>query len=701
MAELGTIDVVPVNSGVRPIDRTSELRALDNALNIGMDVVETVITNKVGRDLEEAIIDSQVESEEEGASVSTDISSLEANIDRLRLQVEQGRVSQRTLAEMQLNDILTKAKVRYPWLRDKLTARAGQVLAGSAELERLGFKDAAAKALASSAQSQIDDIQRFATKSWEEKGLGMDPTIPFGSPQWLAQYEDLSNLRAAQEARSRKLSIITSIRELGAEEAYDTIKETLQGKTSAARADTYEIFNRYGFYNTLQEVGKGDGANLEAIQQFHTQAVPLIIQSLEQQKVEIAQAWDQLRISVSGTSREKELDAQVKDFISERDSIISKFRVSVEQLPDAMRLISAQETIRGAELMRGLSTPSRNFLTFTNGYGKGLIEIAKLSHTEQGIVTGEKLGTRSVSVLQEMFPQVMGSNATPDNRAALAFMTSGQGTITPDMDPFQINASLSGYQRDAENPWLVKTGTDRQELVAAALSADNHVKIWSAVLNTPEEASPAVAATYLTGLNSSLLAFNSISEKPREISEIMRAGLSDERLQTALGVVGDDPAVLAQRRAFGTTATDWYESTNPRKRRDEAIQIYNNATVGGVVLNQLVRVDIDAMSQDGTFAYEIDKDAFNKAVKGWQEKNQWKNQGFNVNAPRDRVQEEIIKAMIPIAREVNESLTINRNLEVAKSVSVVDDAVSRGKGKLRLYDELGWLEAFNYTTSTK
>lgn len=709
MAELGSINFTDVNRGTRSVDRSAEARAIGNVLNAGKQIAEEGIKASVTRDMNEAIDEATTSTD---ALVTTGASSVEEmiagsakselaqNIDKWKLQAQQGSSSQRTLAEIKIKEILNEAQAKYGWMAEELQQRAGLVIAGSHELAQAGLFDAAANAQSTEAKSQIQDLQDYATGSWESGGLGISPHLEVGSAPWLAQYEEFDTLRQRQQSNARLIGMTISNREATATDIEGAASTALQGQFSSVRTSRKQTFNKNGYDDALLEAQKGEGANLQILQQFHDVGVPIIIDDLEKNKVEaIALYQDWFRGPLAGTAAGQRVKAQLDDFIAEQDSIINRFRQGVEQMPDALKQIEAFNGIRAANVVRGMSEPYKNFIAFL-GPNKALIDVAALAQSGEGLIQRNKLGNVGVGILQSQFPEFLGPGITEPNAQISAFLTSGQNTITPDMSPQDINKKLDKTRGDAANPWHITTKTDKDELEAAFWSVDNHVKLWSAALEVPDQyATPQAAATALSGINNSLRTFNSIDEKPQDVSEVIRASLADDRLLQAIDTIGDDPGTVNQRRAFGATAKEWYESTKPGDRQQKTAERYNNTRIEGIPLRDLAKVDITEMSDKGNFTYIPNVSALEKAVDKRLAREQQSSLDTRQRARtrvqvRESIRLELVEEMEPIAREVNESITISRNLDHATAINA--ESRRNSNVKLQFFDELGWLNVFNY-----
>ena len=691
MAELGSINVTDVNRGTRHVDRRSEARGLGAALDLTKKVVDESITAGVTQDMNQAIDEAMDDATQsplvvEGADTTAlrdpREAELRANLDRWKLQAEQGNTSQRTMATIRIKEILNEAQASFPWLTDDLQQRAGSVIAGSAELAELGLLDAAATSRSRQAQGQIDDLQKYASDPWKEDGsggLGMSPALTVGSDEWITQFMDLDELRSKNQSNIRTIGMALSNREASAIEVEGVARNLLLGKFSAARAANHSTSTRNGFNAALLEVQKGERGNLEVLRQFKDVQVTIIIDELSTQRQQVIAFYDEMIAPrLVGTPSGVRSRSMLDDWLSEVDTKISLFRSSIDELPDAMEQIDTLNKVRSANVIRGLSQPAQNFIAFAGGPGKSLIELAKLSHTADGLITPERLGQVATGILMGKNPDFLGPNATDGNRQIFAWMTSGQGTINPSMSASDINRTLDKQRADAVDPWYVTTTTDKEDMEAAVWSLDNHTKLWNAAISTPDLATPQAAAQYLTGANNSLRAFNGIAEKPEDVSQLIRASLADDSLLEAIDTVGDSVAVVAARRAFGASAKEWYINTRPTQRQADASNAYNTTRISGVSLRDLALVDISSMTNEGEFNYEINTKNFKKAVDikfSTMQQLDRADQGDFGTRPRQRQQAEeevrtsIIEAMDPIAREVNESITISRNLDAATAIN--------------------------------
>ena len=401
MAELGTIESVDLNRGIRPVDRSADTQLLGTALSAMTKVIEEGVKATVTKDLVDAIDEVADDNLVNPLPpLDPNEATLAQSLDRWKIQAEQGNASQRTLAEMRIKEVLVEAQTRYPWMAEKLQARAGMVVSASYELDKLGLLDAARRTQADQAQSNIDKIVDYGQLPWDKGGLGISPTVPVGSDQFIREYQILDQARQGHDANVRNVSMTLARAEATATELESAIISTLQGQASVVRASRHDTFSRNGVYAAMQEAQKGDAADLTVLQQFQDGGVPNVILELELTKQEMIQFHSaEFSGRLAGTQAAGRAKAVLDDFIAEQDSIISLFKTAADQMPTSLEYVETLNTIRGHDIMRGLSTPARNAMTMLGMPGsRNLIELAKLAPTVDSLqllngISGLAVGT--------------------------------------------------------------------------------------------------------------------------------------------------------------------------------------------------------------------------------------------------------------------------------------------------------------------
>jgi len=712
MAELGSINFTDVNRGTRAPDRREEARALDNTLRTGAQAVKQGILAQATEDFQSAIDDQMAGATDAPNPIDTDAvidpnnaeAKLKHDMDRWKLQAENGSTSQRALAEMNIKKILGVAQARFPFMVDDLQRRAGMVISGSAEMQALGMYDAEGKAEAARANQQIADMQKHAIADWEDGGLGISPSLEVGSNEWVSQFVKFDEMRSTQQANARTVGMFLSNRDASGARMEEAVTLALQGQGSLAMAGIHSALSTNGFFDQLENLKRGAQMDLSSLELFKTEQAPRIKMQAQQNVTELLDLYNSKVVgAVQGSPSGQRIKEMVDDHVDAMNRTIALLESSMDDMPDALHVIDSIYSIQGMEVHKGLTIPQQKYSAFMNGPGGFNLEIAKLSHTGSGLDLGEGMGALSVSILEEQFPDWIGAAPTPSALSVQAFNTSGQGRISSSMTAQGVNEALTKQQRDMTSPFYVPTKTDSDEQVAAFWNIDQHMRSWDTALSGPESGwDPKLAAQTLTGINYSVLAFNAVEDKPQDLSVMIRAGLSDDRLLHAIDTVGDDQQYVNQRRAVGATLKRWYANTNPAVRREVMLNRYNTQTIEGIGLKRLVRINVDEMQDNGNFAWSEDPRDFKTAVDRRFARFQQLDTVDSLDQVRRThrtraeaelsVREELIDAMGPIDREVNESISIERNLDHATAVN----AQSRRNSnvKMQYFDQLGWLDGF-------
>jgi hypothetical protein len=698
MAELGNIKVSDVHRAVDPVREANQGALLESYVGAGKAIVGEVASGSVNREYEDVLSSATTNAQPTPEGGVQD--GLAQTLDRLTAQVRQGNSSQQTLATIQIKEILANAQNKWGWTGTDFAGRASRNT--MVELEKLGLLDAANEAAAKVAQSQLDDIWDRATKRVEDGGLGMDPALNVNSPEFIAQYTLKAQTRAFQQENELRAQMVLSGREASALEKENVAFSLLQGRASSIRGTLDQTFSDNGLWEAMNQSLRGEQADLDTLTQFQTTGGVAITLQLEAEKTALQQLYaNSFTGAEFGTEAAKRVKVGVTDAIAEIDSYVRVINGAVEDLPSGLAHIEALYRTRGYDVYRGATEPYKDFMAFISGPGKTVYELALQNPSADGLDVKLSVGKAAKGILSANFPTLIGPNATPGNTAAMVYETTGQGTLLPSMDYRAVNDQLRILQRNAQSPWYVPTASDAEELEAAYWAADKHSQLWNQVLKTPESADPDTAAIYLTGLNNSLIAFNDIArdKQPTDVALAIRAGLADDRLLEAIDIIGDSGR-KAERQAFGETAKIWYENTKPTARRNEILDQYQNKKIQGVPMFELAKVDVTLMDQEGTFAYIVDQKQVDRAAKNLYQFMMDEDRGENpssYSSIRRTVESEIVTFMEKVSKEVNESITINRNLNAATASSA--DKRRRSNVKLQYFDELGWLDGFNYTST--
>ncbi len=702
MADVGVIQTRDVQSGYRSPDTRATSRAIGNALDGVEKVVKGAILggveDEIVGDLKERVEDLSNPADpmgppEDRAGTDTEAQRIRNRVNKLINLRDQGTTSQKTLAEMQLKQTISDASVKYPWLREDLLRRAGLVSQLSVELDQLGFYDAAMEAQASNAQSQLKALQDHATKDWDEGGLGLDPSIPLGSVQWAHMYADRQALRSADTQRQ----MLLTTRELDATALLETAGTMFQGKLSGARSAIEGIWQRNGLYEAIDSAMKGEQGDPEVLRVFKQSGAQTVVADLMQLNANMTSVFEQvLEPRYRNTEDGKVLKAMLDDFIAQNNKSIQLTQDMANGVPGAAAHLDSLRAVRSSNLYRGNTEAYKDFEAWVSDPGhKTMLEVAGGDLTASGQVFRQQLASTATAVLSNLNPTVIGPDASPGEQAAMAYVTSGQGAVVKGSTASEVISTLEKHQRDSDTPFYVPGGTSRNDQVGAATTIELHSELWRKAREIDGKASPYKAATFATGLTYGFLGLAKETNRPEDLDQLELENMASSDTLEIIEVMGDGE-YTGQRRALGMAMKDYYTTTKPAERRNKSIQAYNTTKIGDTPLSEMALIDVRKMSDDGIISYKENKDAIDREVS--RRIAQDTTVGFSTPSKvkvENEVKNEIADAMAPIVNHVQQDLNIEQNIRVA-----IRPSFERNEGSLRAkyFDELGWLDGFNYTT---
>lgn len=709
MAELGVINTRDVHGGYRAPDRSAEARAIGRALGGAQEVIKGAILGGVEDDITSDLA-SRVEDlakptpEEMGPpEADTEASALRTRVTKLVRQRDQGNSSQKALAQMQIKQTIADASVKYPWLREELLQRAGQLSQISIELDRLGLYDAALEAQAQQASSQLEQMRDHALKDWDEGGLGIDPSIPIDSPEWARQYTDRQQLRAADTTRQMMLSV----RELDATNLLETAGSMFQGRLSGARSAIEGIYQRNGLYAAVDAAMRGEQGDPEVLRQFKQVGAQLVVADLQQLNIQATATYENLVApKYRGTEDGKIFKAMLDDFITQNNKTIQLTQDMANGVPGAAAHLDSLRAVRSANMYRNNTEPFKNYEAWLSDPGRAtMLEVASGDISASGEVFRQQVASTATKMLSNYNPTIVGPNASPAEQAAMSYITSGQNAIGKGATPGEVIEILEKTQRDSDTPFYVPGGSSRQDQIGAATTIELHSELWRKAKEVDSQASPYKAATFATGITYGLLGLSKETNRPSDLDEFELSNLASDDLTELVEVMGDGE-YTGQRRALGMAMKDYYTSTNPDERRKLTLKEYNDTKIGATPLSSIALIDVRKMSDEGIISYKEDKTALAREVDarlqqarvehGLSMADQIPSQAPNRTKIENQVRVEIAEVMEPIVAHVQQDLNIQNNMRLA-----VRPVFERNEGSLRarFFDELGWLDGFNYTTA--
>jgi hypothetical protein len=712
--DLGQIGYTNENAGTRQVDRSAELRGIDQTLRVGKHIVDEGVKAKVTGEmltsLDQAVADSEVSPI---PFVEYDPRSREAHLskrmDKLQGVIAQGRRSSVTAAQMQIDNILAEAQTKYPWLYDDLARRASVVVSGSAQFEQLGIDDQLRGQNAKDAQEQYERITGHAYKNWSDGGLGISEELDPRDPLFLKQYKERQEYRELYE--ESQITVGMALANAG-EDMYgpegDSLAASLQGRTNLIRGRLETVFQDNGFDRYKAAIGKDDPASLALLDSYHTDFARPVIVQLEAEKNALRDLfYDNIPPNGLETGRGKILKQQLEDALGEIDQIITSVNKTGEELPSSIQAIERAMAIRNAESFGGLSHVGQmQTAWFTSGPGKTYLEIiAKLPNPEGVIELFENaLSFQSnLADLENLWAEGRGDpnpllgGSSHGQQAAALFNSTGALNIQPGASGTEILDTIERRFRDPYATFVVPATGQEDNQALLLQTMDMHRQLWDLAGKTSSDASPEFADNVLLGETYSLHNANGEAYKPKNVQSYILGALADSATTQVIerSLQGGE---RGKREAWAMAAEDFYTNTNPQERRLAAGERYKQESYGGKALSELVFLDTGGL-QHGRFELIFNEDVVTEAAK-----HQAAGGAGFMTTPADlerykkKVRRSVSEAMFEIETEMRQQIEIEMNIARAKGSTRDIEFLSffEGRGDPQAETMGTWYQMFNY-----
>ena len=671
MADLGTIDYTNVNAGTRVVDRSAEVRAIGQGLSVAKTIIdETIIGNETEK-MENAIDKQAAEYANDIAQDTTssvapyDPNSPEGKLanrmDQLDAVMRQGKPSAVTKAQLEIKSILATAKVKYPWLYDRLQSRAGAVAAGSATLQELGLLEESVGAAAKTAQAEYDAIINHARTV-----LKIDPSIDPRSPKFRRLYAEKQALydNATTQEFLTASALADAASNFNNPQTYQTLKQAFVGELNHMSREYTKIFEDFEWDKLHREVQKGDQGDLQYIENWKNSSAGNLRLRLTVMQAELKQVARSITPEQRQDPRGAEWVKIFEDAVSEVDMLISAVDKMSEDLPSAVDQIDTAIRIRAHVAYNRLSEPGKTSTAFFNsGVGKTMVELAGQAKNPEGINLANQISLIQQTHLGEIYDELFDPNNVGAARATV-FNSTGALQIRPGASAAEIRTVIRDRMADPNNSFIIPTNTNQDQQIAALHNMEVFRREWQKAQSVLPNASPDYANNTLLGITYSLEYMNSDLDKPKNATEYVLKSLSDGSLEQAVDVALKSPD-NGRRNAFASAATDWYASTRPDRRRAEMGQLFNNHLIEGqVAAGEVVTIDLAALDK-GEFKYKINDKKLEDLAKYYQANSFSTLNTYEkgLQKARDKVDE----IMGQITQEMQQQIAIERLLVKARS----------------------------------
>lgn len=723
MSDLGTINYVNENQGTQRIDRTAEAKALGQvgqvAVKVANEAIKADVTNDMVDSLNEAVENAQaVEVVEPVAwAEGTREAYLANRMDRLQSVIQQGKHSQVTAAENQIKTIMAEAQAKYPWLYDDLQRRAKQVIQGSVQMSKLGTADAVASANAKEAQNAYKQIIDHATTSWDKGGLGMNAALDPSHPAWIREYNDRQALRDNEErsARLTGAALANANITLNNPDSIVVLRETLQGDISNMRKMYTDTMSATGWYEVLSRVGSEKAEDIQYVAQWNEQQKPLLLQQLRMQAAEqrnLLQTSGNYDPNMWLTDQGKQYKAMWDDAVSEIDQVIELITATGDDFPSAAAQVERIMAVRGMNTFNGLDEPHKQFLAWSNGPARGMLENVAALKTAEGVklldnyaYTARTMMSAASDLWAENPTNItpLPGRSTPGMQAAAAFNSTGALQIPPGANGTTVRQAIRARFADPNASWVVPTSTEMDQHVASLQNMELHRSLFDQVEQTVDGASPEYASDVLLGMTYSLVYKNGAMTEPANLEQATLNILADPSMSRVLDAAGQGP----KRAAFAAEAEEFYVRTEPSRRRGAAGDLYRNTVLANTYNSKITVADVALVSEaalnEGEFNWEIDGAKLKEAAKA----SAATGVGFmtseaDVQREMRKLETKVRETMDQIKAEVDNQINIEMNIAKAKGTvrPMTYKAFFEGEGDPAANEQGYWYDLFNYKAAS-
>ena len=214
-----------------------------------------------------------------------------------------------------------------------------------------------------------------------------------------------------------------------------------------------------------------------------------------------------------------------------------------------------------------------------------------------------------------------------------------------------------------------------------------------------DKAAPEFASNSLLGMTYSIQYLNNDFNKPANVQADVLNTLANPQLLKAIDISLEDPNP-AFHQAWGLAAWRYYNDTKPDAVIDRTRDHLHTTKVGGESLNNLIRIDIDALQQD-SLVWVVDEEAKARAVKHalvLKAQNRVPGQ-----TAEEYVDDQIRTLIPPIMNIVKQQIAIETAIERALADNK-DQVKNQGFGHMFVGEGAGrsgrWSHIFRYTEGT-
>jgi len=674
MADLGGIEFVNPNTGTQPgQDRRAELQHLAAGLGTGKAIAEGVILKNV-QDKMVGAMDEALAASTSSVSTTTDpgmdaLSQQEpyapsererylvSRMDRLNTVMQQGTVSQRTLAEMEIQNIMVQATNRFPWLREEIQRRAGATLNGAWQMSKLGIHDEVRREAADAASAQYKMLLDDAYKPVQNNGLGIPTSLHPDDPEFIRLFTKNSQDRFFRQQYELKRQVLEAKDGLAFMEALPEMDKFLTTATGGAAVEWTKFKAVTGIETALKLDSAGKLPPVEA--ENLKRMAPGFISQLDQMKSNLQSAWSgaymlpRFLSNPEAKARQEQFDGVMAMY----DSMKVTLKDVIDGTPGAAQRLQVQMDVINHSMFNKLDPTGQERVAYFNGPGEKIMPIVTATLGASPLLATNMLGGMLTEDLKTMLTSA--SNGHAGQLAVLDFNSTGTVNVPPGAAAGDILQAVRARHLDDNATW-VYPASPRDAAIAAFTNIEAHEKLWEAATNVVEGASPQYADKTLLGTIYSLEFLNSSTTRPSNLMPKVLDVVSSANIQNALNSASPE-----MRKAFAQSLEQFYQNTNPKAVRGvKAADMVNTYPSSGPNnLYELVKVSSQKLLEN-EFHWYIDEAALAEQVNAIMANGT--SSYRNKSRIEEEIKEQIFEEMDKIKAVMKQQLDTQATIQMGK-----------------------------------
>jgi len=614
MADLGGIQFVNPNTGIQPgEDRRAELQHLAAGLGTGKAIAEGVILKNIQDNMYDSL-DKSLSTSLENVATTTDpgMDALPKNepyspsareaylvkrLDRLNTVMEQGSVSQRTLAEMEIQNIMVQATSRFPWLRDEIQRRAGATLNGAWQMSKIGVHDTVRREAADAASAQYKALLDDAYGRVENGGLGIPRDLHPDDPEFIRLYSKHSQDRFFQQQYELKRQVLAAQDGTSFMEAVPEMDRFLTVAGGGASTYWRNFMASTGLERSLVLDRNGQLPPLEA--ENLRRAVPGYMAQIDMLKADMQSAWQNAYMkprflsNPEAKARQEQFDGLMKMY----DNMKNTLKEVGEGTQGAEQRLKIQMDIMNHDMFNDLDPSAQKRLSFVNGPGNAILPLVEKTLGASPLFAVSMFGGLLTDDLQKMV--LGGAEGDIGALAVQSFNSTGTVEIPPNAKAVDIIQAVRARHLDDYATWVYPT-KGKEAAIASFANIKVHEALWDAAEGVLDAGSAQYADQAVLGTIYSLEFWNSSKVRPSNLLPEYLKVVGSAKMHTAL-----ERATPEMRKAFGQSLEQFYNSQNPESvRQTTGSKMVNTYPLSGPeTMYSLVKVSAEKLAQNEFYWY--------------------------------------------------------------------------------------------------